>query len=178
MERTLWPSRDGDSSFWGTGLSNVGLFSERPEDMANPFVNYSGLGWWWHTPWATLDRGDSNILARDAKANVNFIFHLCNCPILPMDFLHYVDEIQRILEDLQEKLDIAKQLEKLGVDVIEAGFPISSPGDFEAVSLIAREVRNSTICGLARANPKDVDRAWEAVQEAKHPRIHVFVSSV
>jgi len=78
---------------------------------------------------------------------------------------------------LQEKLDIAKQLEKLGVDVIEAGFPISSPGAFEAVSLIAREVRNSTICGLARANPKDVDRAWEAVQEAKHPRIHVFVSS-
>lgn len=105
VERTLWPARDGDSSFWGTGLSNVGLFSERPEDMANPFVNYSGLGWWWHTPWATLDRGDSNILARDAKVNVNFIFHLCNCPILPMDFIHYVDEIQRILEDLQEKSD-------------------------------------------------------------------------
>ena len=78
---------------------------------------------------------------------------------------------------LQEKLGIAKQLEKLEVDVIEAGFPISSPGDFEAVSLIAREVRDSKICGLARANPKDVDRAWEAVQEAEHPRIHVFVSS-
>ena len=79
--------------------------------------------------------------------------------------------------NIKEKLDIAKQLEKLGVDVIEAGFPISSPGDFEAVSLIAHEVRNSKICGLARANPKDVDRAWEAVQEAEHPRIHVFVSS-
>lgn len=79
--------------------------------------------------------------------------------------------------NLQEKLGIAKQLEKLGVDVIEAGFPISSPGDFEAVSLIAREVRNSKICGLARANPNDVDRAWEAVQGAEHPLIHVFVSS-
>jgi len=79
--------------------------------------------------------------------------------------------------NLQEKLEIARQLEKLGVDVIEAGFPISSPGDFEAVSLIAREIRRPVICGLARANPKDVDRAWEAVQGAEHPRVHVFVSS-
>jgi len=105
MERTLWPGRDGDSSFWGTGLSNVGLFSERPEGAADPFVNYSGLGWWWHTPWATLDRGDPAVLVRDVKANVNFIFKLCNCPVLPMDFVHYVGEMQRILEDLQEKSD-------------------------------------------------------------------------
>jgi len=79
--------------------------------------------------------------------------------------------------NLQEKLDIARQLEKLGVDVIEAGFPISSPGDFEAVSLIAKEVRGPIICGLARAVPADVDRAWEAVKGAERPRIHVFVSS-
>lgn len=79
--------------------------------------------------------------------------------------------------NIREKLDIAKQLEKLGVDVIEAGFPISSPGDFESVKLIAQEVRSPIICGLARANPKDIDRAWEALQGAKHPRIHVFVSS-
>jgi 2-isopropylmalate synthase len=77
----------------------------------------------------------------------------------------------------QEKLDIARQLERLGVDVIEAGFPISSPGDFEAVSLIAKEVRKPVICGLARAHPDDIDRAWEAVKEAAHPRIHVFLSS-
>jgi len=76
-----------------------------------------------------------------------------------------------------EKLEIAKQLEKLNVDVIEAGFPISSPGDFEAVRLIAREVRKPIICGLARANPEDIDRAWEAIKEAGHPRIHVFLSS-
>jgi 2-isopropylmalate synthase len=79
--------------------------------------------------------------------------------------------------NIQEKLEIAKQLEKLGVDVIEAGFPISSPGDFEAVKLIAKEVRGSIICGLARANPKDIDCAWEALTEADNPRIHVFVSS-
>ncbi|MFC1870886.1 2-isopropylmalate synthase [Chloroflexota bacterium] len=79
--------------------------------------------------------------------------------------------------NIQEKLEIARQLEKLGVDVIEAGFPISSPGDFEAVNLIAREVRTPTICALARAHPADIDRAWEAVKAAKHPRIHVFLSA-
>jgi len=79
--------------------------------------------------------------------------------------------------NIQEKLEIARQLERLGVDVIEAGFPISSPSDFEAVQLIAREVRTSTICALARAHPDDIDRAWEAVKEAEHPRIHVFLSA-
>ena len=71
--------------------------------------------------------------------------------------------------NIQEKLEIARQLERLRVDVIEAGFPISSPSDFEAVSLIAKEVRTPTICGLARAHPDDIDRAWEAVKEAEHP---------
>ena len=79
--------------------------------------------------------------------------------------------------NVQEKLEIAKQLERLNVDVIEAGFPISSPGDFEAVRLIAKEVHTPIICALARAVPEDIDRAWEAVREAKHPRIHVFLSS-
>ena len=79
--------------------------------------------------------------------------------------------------NVKEKLEIARQLEKLNVDVIEAGFPISSPGDFEAVWLIAKEVRTPIICALARAASEDIDRAWEAVKEAKHPRIHVFLSS-
>jgi 2-isopropylmalate synthase len=76
-----------------------------------------------------------------------------------------------------EKLEIAQQLARLGVDVIEAGFPIASPGDFEAVRLIAREVRGPVIAGLARANPADVERAWEAVRDAERPRIHTFVST-
>ena len=79
--------------------------------------------------------------------------------------------------NIPEKLQIARQLEKLGVDIIEAGFPISSPGDFEAVKLIAKEIRTPIICGLARAHPDDIDRAWEAVREAAHPRIHVFLSA-
>jgi len=77
----------------------------------------------------------------------------------------------------QEKLEIARQLERLGVDVIEAGFPIASPGDFEAVRTIARAVRKPTICGLARAIPKDIDRAYEAVKGARDPRIHVFIAT-
>ncbi|MDZ4230332.1 MAG: 2-isopropylmalate synthase, partial [Dehalococcoidales bacterium] len=79
--------------------------------------------------------------------------------------------------NVREKLEIARQLERLGVDVIEAGFPISSPGDFEAVSLIAKEVRTPVICALTHANAKAIDRAWEAVKEAAHPRVHVFLSS-
>src|ERR1700712_1357676 len=69
-----------------------------------------------------------------------------------------------------EKLEIAHQLARLGVDVIEAGFPIASPGDFDAVRAIAREVQGPVICGLARANSADIDRAWEAVREADRPR--------
>ena len=78
---------------------------------------------------------------------------------------------------VDEKLEIAQQLDRLGVDVIEAGFPISSPGDFEAVRTIAGEVRRPTICALAHANANAVDRAWEATKDAAHPRIHVFLSS-
>ena len=77
----------------------------------------------------------------------------------------------------QEKLEIAKQLERLGVDVIEAGFAASSPGDFKAVQTICREVRRPIIASLARCVPGDVDKAWEALKGAERPRIHVFISS-
>jgi 2-isopropylmalate synthase len=79
--------------------------------------------------------------------------------------------------NLDEKLEIAQALVDLGVDVIEAGFPIASPGDFESVREIARTVRGSTICGLARCNEKDIDRAWEALQDAPDARIHVFLAT-
>ncbi len=79
--------------------------------------------------------------------------------------------------NVEEKLEIARALEKLRVDFIEAGFPASSPGDFESVTAIAKEVRGSAIAGLARAVPNDVDACWEAVRHAERPRIHVFLSS-
>ncbi len=76
-----------------------------------------------------------------------------------------------------EKLEIAGLLDEMGVDIIEAGFPIASEGDFAAVSEIARRAKNSTICGLARANYKDIDRCWEAVKHARSPRIHTFIGT-
>ncbi len=74
--------------------------------------------------------------------------------------------------NVEEKLEIARQLERLGVDVIEAGFPISSPGDFQAVQAVSRIVRECTVCGLTRAVQKDIDTAAEALKEAVRPRIH------
>src|SRR5690606_2605907 len=76
-----------------------------------------------------------------------------------------------------EKLEMARALAELGVDIIEAGFPIASIGDFEAVRAIATEVAGPTICALARCNERDIDRAWEAVRLAQRPRIHVFLAT-
>src|SRR5919199_302152 len=76
-----------------------------------------------------------------------------------------------------EKLEIARQLARLGVDIIEAGFPVASPDDFAAVRRIAEQVEGPVICGLARAVEADVDRAWEAVRPSARPRIHVFMST-
>lgn len=79
--------------------------------------------------------------------------------------------------NLDEKLIVARQLEKLGVDVIEAGFPISSEGDFESVRRIAEEIKECQVAGLARTNRQDIDRVWDAVKENPDPRIHVFIAT-
>jgi 2-isopropylmalate synthase len=76
-----------------------------------------------------------------------------------------------------EKVRLAFQLEKLGVDVIEAGFPAASPGDFEAVRMVAAKIRNAQVTALARASREDIDRAWGAIRDARHPRIHTFIAS-
>ena len=78
---------------------------------------------------------------------------------------------------LEEKLQIAELLDAMGVDVIEAGFPIASNGDFESVSEVAKLMKNAQVCGLARAGAKDIDRAADAVKHAKNPRIHTFIST-
>lgn len=76
-----------------------------------------------------------------------------------------------------EKLRLAVQLEKLGVDVLEAGFPAASDGDFEAVSRIAAKLERTQVAGLCRANRNDIDRAWQAVKHAKNPKIHTFIAT-
>ncbi len=79
--------------------------------------------------------------------------------------------------NVAEKVEIAHQLARLGVDVIEAGFPITSPGDFEAVEAISRDVQGPVICGLARTHKADIDAAWAAIKDAARPRIHTFIST-
>ncbi|MGH9649291.1 MAG: 2-isopropylmalate synthase, partial [Terriglobales bacterium] len=79
--------------------------------------------------------------------------------------------------NLEEKLRLARQLDRLGVDVIEAGFPIASEGDFKAVRAVSQEVRRPTIAALARASRTDIDRAWEALEPAAHPRLHTFLAT-
>ena len=79
--------------------------------------------------------------------------------------------------DQSAKIQLARQLARLGVDVIEAGFPISSPEDFESVKAIAQEIEGPSIAGLARALPKDIERCWEAVQHSSKPRIHTFIGT-
>lgn len=79
--------------------------------------------------------------------------------------------------NIKEKLVIARQLDRLGVDCIEAGFPMASPGDFEAVKAVAQVVENAEVAGLSRANKEDIDRCWEAVKHAKKPRIHTFIAT-
>src|SRR3954451_8605552 len=76
-----------------------------------------------------------------------------------------------------EKLEVAHQLARLEGDVIEAGFPITSPGDFDSVQAIAREVDGPVICGLARTSFQDIDAAWNAIKDSERPRIHTFIST-
>src|SRR5262249_49838320 len=77
----------------------------------------------------------------------------------------------------EEKLEVAELLDEMGVDIIEAGFPIASEGDFAAVREIAKRAKKSVVCGLARAGQKDIDRAGEAIKPAQRGRIHTFIST-
>ncbi|MBO8129141.1 MAG: 2-isopropylmalate synthase [Peptococcaceae bacterium] len=79
--------------------------------------------------------------------------------------------------NVREKLQIARQLAKLGIDIIEAGFPVASPGDFQGVQAVAREVRGITVAALARARSQDIDQAWEAIKAAEQARIHTFIAT-
>lgn len=103
---------------------------------------------------------------------------------MPSNYIHIFDTTLRDGEQApgcsmtsEEKLRVASQLERLGVDIIEAGFPISSEEDFKSVREISKKVKNCQIAGLCRANFKDIDRGWEAVQVSESPRIHTFIAT-
>ena len=104
--------------------------------------------------------------------------------VSPADRVHIFDTTLRdgeqspgISLNTQEKVEIAQQLARLGVDVIEAGFPITSPGDFEAVEAISRVVEGPVVCSLARTHKADIDAAWNAIKDSERPRIHTFIST-
>lgn len=113
VEGRRWPTRAGDSSFWGTGLPQTIVVSARPKELYDPFVNYSGGGWWWHTPYATMEHGDIKILEMDVKVELNFIYRMVNCPILPLSFAPYAEEMVKILKEMQQKADKVKHYFKL-----------------------------------------------------------------
>ncbi|MFA5261797.1 MAG: 2-isopropylmalate synthase, partial [Candidatus Omnitrophota bacterium] len=79
--------------------------------------------------------------------------------------------------NMSEKLEVALQLEKLGVDIIEAGFPVISPGDFDSVKNVAKKIKSAIVCGLARSIKKDIDAVYDAVKGAQNGRIHVFLAT-
>ena len=103
VESYRWATRAGDGSFWGTGMPHVSLTTSRPEEDYDPHVNYSGGGWWWHTPYATMEYGDVDIMEIDVKAELNFITRMVNSTILPFNFTIYAKEIYRILKEMDEK---------------------------------------------------------------------------
>lgn len=100
-----WATRAGDGSFWGTGMPHVSLTSSRPPELYDPHVNYSGGGWWWHTPYATMEHGDVDILEMDVKVELNFITRLLNTPVLPFNFTSYAERLHEILLEYQAKAE-------------------------------------------------------------------------
>jgi hypothetical protein len=103
VESYRWATRAGDGSFWGTGMPHVSITTSRPKELYDPHVNYSGGGWWWHTPYETMEHGDVNILELDVRAELNFIVRMVNSPVLPLDYTQYSKELHSILLGLQNK---------------------------------------------------------------------------
>ena len=184
-----WPTRAGDSSFWGTGIPHASVISSRPEELYDPFVNYSGGGWWWHTPWATLDHGDVDVLAMDVKVDLNYIFRMTNCPVLPMNFTPYAEAMIGILEDLQAKankirahfnlhpvIEKAKEFKELAEELEAALKKVLKKGASEAVV----EELNRCIMWVSRnINPvahtnaeKTEQMSMETFGATPFPRIH------
>ena len=108
VEHFRWPTRAGDGSFWGTGLPHVGVTTSRPKETYDPHVNYSGGGWWWHTPYETYDKMDADILATDVKIELNYIMRLTSCPVLPFNFAPYAAHMAKLLEEMQAKAEKVK----------------------------------------------------------------------
>lgn len=187
-----WPTRAGDASFWGTGVPHVSLTSSRPKELYDPHVNYSGGGWWWHTTEATLDKGDIDVLAMDVKVELNYIFKMTNCPVLPMDFTPYAEHMVQLLEELQGKADrvreqfslepvlvqakkllnLSKRFEEAVTSTLKRG---ASPEDIEAVNQCYMWVSRN-INPVAHSNAGLTEQmTMETFGAIPFPRIHEVV---
>lgn len=175
-ESYRWPGRSGDCSFWGTGFPAIWLCATLPEEELDPYVGFSGMGWWWHSPWSTLDRGDKNDLASNVKVYFDIVFTLCNSPILPMNFVDMADKMLEILIDLQNKadkirahfnidsvIDRAKEFKKLAEDLEELNKNIISKYEKatnkEAFESILKEINH---CIMWVSRHLNLVAAWDA----------------
>ncbi len=142
VETYRWPTRAGDGSFWGTGLPHVSVTTSRPKETYDPHVNYSGGGWWWHTPFETHDKMDIDILVTDVKIELNLVFRLASCPVIPFSYTTYAERMIKILEDMQTKadkvhgyfnlypvIDEAKEFRALSERLDEAAKKVADGGD-------------------------------------------------
>jgi hypothetical protein len=166
VDSLRWPTRAGDSSFWGTGLPHAGVTSARPDELYDPFVNYSGGGWWWHTPHATMDHGDIDVLATDVKVELNYIFRMINCPVLPMNFVPYANHMIKLLENLQEKADKVKDYFNL-YPVIERAKKFR-----ELVEKLEETVRSSLEEGVPSDELEELNRCMMWVSRHINPIAH------
>jgi hypothetical protein len=188
VETFRWPTRAGDHSFWGTGLPHASVVSSRPKELYDPFVNYSGGGWWWHTPYETMEHGDADVLAADVKVNLNFVFAMTNCPILPVNFVPYADAMLKMLGDLQAKagkvsayfnlqpvIDGAKEFRRLSEDLekaVEAVGKGASDEDAEALNRCLMWVSRH-INTVAHSDAEKTEQmTMETFGATPFPRIH------
>jgi hypothetical protein len=130
VKERRWPTRAGDGSFWSTGIPHTSLTSSRPQEDYDPHVNYSGGGWWWHTPNATMEYGDIDVMEMDVKVELNYIFKMTNCPVIPFNFVTYSEHLLNIIQDYQKKaepirnqfsldpvIDQAKEFKELSIEL-------------------------------------------------------------
>ncbi len=120
VKERRWPTRAGDGSFWSTGIPHTSLTSSRPQEDYDPHVNYSGGGWWWHTPNATMEYGDIDVMEMDVKVELNYIFKMTNCPIIPFNFVNYSEHMLNVIQDYQKKADQIRNQFNLDPIIVQA----------------------------------------------------------
>jgi len=165
VESFRWATRAGDGSFWGTGMPHVSITTSRPEGLYDPHVNYSGGGWWWHTPYATMEHGDVNVLEMDVKAEMNFIIRMVNSPVLPLSFGRYAERMHEILVEMQGKSE--KVRDSFNLDGL-----IKRAGKFVELSKALEETIKEKAGGLTDAQLNELNESLMWVSRQINPVAH------